>query len=108
MSITFNAATSAYGQAQKLISSAGEQGKLDANPVSGEGGGFAQALQDNLSSIVESGKVADATSMEMINGGGNVVDVVTAIAEAEIAIESMVTIRDRVIKAYEEIMRMPI
>ncbi len=108
MSITFNAATSAYGQAQKLISNAGEQSKLDANPVSGEGGGFAQALQDNLSSIVESGKVADATSMEMINGGGNVVDVVTAIAEAEIAIESMVTIRDRVIKAYEEIMRMPI
>lgn len=108
MNVSFNAATSAYGQAQKLISQAGEQNKLDANPIAGEGSGFAQALQENLNSVVETGKVADMKSMEMLNGGGNVVDVVTAIAEAEIAIESMVTIRDRVIKAYEEIMRMPI
>jgi flagellar hook-basal body complex protein FliE len=33
---------------------------------------------------------------------------VTALSQTEIAIESMVTVRDRVISAYEEIMRMPI
>ncbi len=108
MNISFNAAASAYTQAQKIIDSAGQQNKLGANPIEKEANGFAQALQDNLQAVVETGKVADAKSMEMINGEANVVDVVTAIAEAEIAIESMVTIRDRVIKAYEEIMRMPI
>jgi flagellar hook-basal body complex protein FliE len=37
-----------------------------------------------------------------------VVDVVTAVAESETAIETLVSVRDKVIQAYEEIMRMPI
>jgi flagellar hook-basal body complex protein FliE len=36
------------------------------------------------------------------------VDVVTAVTETEVAIEAMVSVRDKVIQAYEEIMRMPI
>ena len=47
-------------------------------------------------------------AIDMVNGKANVVDMVTALSETEIAIESMVTVRDRVISAYEEIMRMPI
>ena len=46
--------------------------------------------------------------MDMVNGKANVIDVVTALAETEMAMETMVTVRDRVISAYEEIMRMPI
>ncbi len=42
------------------------------------------------------------------NGKANVVDVVTAVAETEVAVETLVAVRDRVIAAYEEIMRMPI
>ena len=37
-----------------------------------------------------------------------VVNVVTAVAESEAAIETLVAVRDRVIAAYEEIMRMPV
>ena len=44
----------------------------------------------------------------MLQGKANVVDVVTAVAETEVALETMVSVRDRVIAAYEEIMRMPI
>jgi flagellar hook-basal body complex protein FliE len=36
------------------------------------------------------------------------VDVVTSVAETEVAINAVVAVRDRVIAAYEEIMRMPI
>jgi flagellar hook-basal body complex protein FliE len=36
------------------------------------------------------------------------VDVVTAVAETETAIDAVVAVRDRVIAAYEEIMKMPI
>jgi len=46
--------------------------------------------------------------MDMVNGKANVVDMVTALSQTEMAIESIVTIRDRVIASYEEIMRMPI
>ena len=44
----------------------------------------------------------------MASGKANVIDVVTAVAETEVAVETMVAVRDRVISAYEEIMRMPI
>jgi len=47
-------------------------------------------------------------SLDLVNGKANVVDVVTAISQTEMAVETMVTVRDRVISAYEEIMRMPI
>ncbi len=46
--------------------------------------------------------------MDVVNGKGDMVDVVTAISQTELAMETMVTVRDRVISAYEEIMRMPI
>jgi flagellar hook-basal body complex protein FliE len=44
----------------------------------------------------------------MVGGKANVVDVVTAVAETEVAVETLVSVRDRVISAYEDIMRMPI
>jgi len=34
--------------------------------------------------------------------------VVTAVTETEVAIEALVSVRDKVIQAYEEIMKMPI
>ncbi len=108
MNVNFNIAASAYGQAQKLISQAGQHVKTNPLSTETEKNGFAKLVEDSLQSVVESGKVADEKSLEMINGEANIVDVVTAVAEAEIAVESMVAIRDRVIKAYEEIMRMPI
>lgn len=46
--------------------------------------------------------------MGLVNGSTDIVDVVTAIAETEVALETVVAVRDRVISAYEEIMRMPI
>ena len=47
-------------------------------------------------------------SLDLVNGKANVVDVVTAISQTELAMQSMVAVRDKVISAYEEIMRMPI
>ena len=41
-------------------------------------------------------------------GKADIVDVVTAISETEMALETLVSVRDKVISAYEEIMRMPI
>ena len=107
MAIPFNAATSAYSNAAKLL---GEGGKTLGAPAagSGQGGDFAKLLADSLQSVVDSGKTSDSKMMNLVNGKGDMVDVVTAVAQTEIAVESMVAVRDRVISAYEEIMRMPI
>ncbi|MGL4323943.1 MAG: flagellar hook-basal body complex protein FliE [Beijerinckiaceae bacterium] len=71
-------------------------------------GAFGDALQNVLKSTLDSAKKGDAASMQAVQGKANLVDVVTAVTESEAAIETLVAVRDRVIAAYEEIMRMPI
>lgn len=108
MATSFNAATAAYSNAARLMNQMAKPGaEAIAAPAQG-GGDFAKMLADQVQGVMEAGKVADAKSMDLVNGKGDVVDVVTAISQTEMAIETMVTVRDRVISAYEEIMRMPI
>jgi len=107
MAMTFNAATAAYGNAARLINQVAKPETPIAGAAQG-GSDFASILADTVQGVVDSGRASDAKAMEMINGKADVVDVVTAISQTEIAIETMVTVRDRVISAYEEIMRMPI
>ena len=104
MSTPFNAATSAYNSAAQLMQNPAQPARV----VQQSGPDFAQILADTVQSTVETGNRADQMSMQMLNGQANIVDVVTAVSETELAIESMVSIRDKVISAYEEIMRMPI
>jgi flagellar hook-basal body complex protein FliE len=80
-----------------------------ARAVGGTGGpNFSELLKGAVNGIVESGQRSDMQTQAMASGRGNVVDVVTAVAETEVAVETMVAVRDRMITAYEEIMRMPI
>jgi flagellar hook-basal body complex protein FliE len=108
MAIPFNAATAAYGNASRLISQAAKPGTDLLAQSKGQGPDFAQMLAQSVQGVVDTGKTSDAMAMDMVNGKADVVDMVTALSQTEIAIESMVTVRDRVISAYEEIMRMPI
>ncbi|MFD2646550.1 flagellar hook-basal body complex protein FliE [Devosia albogilva] len=109
ISTPFNAAAAAYGNAQRLIQQAAKpQTDMTALAAPGAGGDFANMLAQQVQGVVEAGRASDAVAIDMVNGKANVVDMVTALSQTEIAIESMVTIRDRVISAYEEIMRMPI
>ncbi|MCB9994158.1 MAG: flagellar hook-basal body complex protein FliE [Hyphomicrobiaceae bacterium] len=105
MSTPFTAATAAYSNAARLISNGGA-GK--SNPLDGQGGDFASLLAKSVQSVVDTGNRSDQLQMQMLDGKANIVDVVTAVSETELAMDSMVSVRDRVISAYEEIMRMPI
>jgi flagellar hook-basal body complex protein FliE len=98
-------ATSAYKIAQGLANRAGQgqSSPLDANKPD-----FAAMVKDALGDVVQQGRVAEAKQLSYANGKADVVDVVTAVAETEVALETMVSLRDKVIAAYEEIMRMPV
>ena len=78
--------------------------------AAGETGGpsFGSLLKDAIGSVVESGRKSDAQSAAMVAGKSSIVDVVTAVSETEVAVSALVSVRDRMIQAYEEIMRMPI
>jgi flagellar hook-basal body complex protein FliE len=69
---------------------------------------FTSVLKDAIASVNEIGHKSDVQTRAAVNGKSNMVDVVTAVAETEVAIDAVVAVRDKVIAAYEEIMRMPI
>lgn len=69
---------------------------------------FSAMVKEAVGGVVDQGRAAEQKSMAMASGKTDVVDVVTAVAETELALETMVSVRDKVIAAYEEIMRMPI
>ncbi len=73
-----------------------------------QGADFGELVKTAVEGVVDSGKAAETKSVALLQGKADVVDVVTAIAETEVALETMVSVRDRVISAYEQIMRMPI
>ena len=108
MAMPINAATAAYGRASQLISDAARSTSAPTSTGVGAGGDFGAILAETVQGVVDSGKIADSKAMDLVNGKGDVIDVVTAISQTELAMETMVTVRDRVISAYEEIMRMPI
>jgi flagellar hook-basal body complex protein FliE len=65
-------------------------------------------LKDAIGSVAEMGRKSDAQTQAAASGKANSVDVVTAVPETEVAIDAVVAVRDRVIAAYEDIMKMPI
>jgi flagellar hook-basal body complex protein FliE len=72
------------------------------------GPSFATMLKESIGGVVDAGRKSDSQTVAMASGKANVVDVVTAVAETEVAVGTLVSVRDRVIQSYEEIMRMPI
>ncbi len=69
---------------------------------------FASVLKEAIGAVQETGRKSDTQSRALVNGQSNIVDVVTAVSETEVAIDAVVAVRDKVIAAYEDIMRMQI
>lgn len=107
MSTPFNAVAAAYSNASKLITDAAKTSG-GASALPGQTSDFGKILADQVQGVIDAGKTSDKMSLDLLNGKANVVDVVTAISQTQLAMESMVAVRDKVISAYEEIMRMPI
>ncbi|MCA3563914.1 MAG: flagellar hook-basal body complex protein FliE [Methylocystis sp.] len=101
-------AANAYSSIQRLGTGAAMPvSRPDA--ISGaDSGGFASLVQKFVGGTAETAQKAEGQMMQATAGKGDLVDVVTAVTESEAALETLVAVRDRVIAAYEEIMRMPI
>lgn len=97
------AAINAYAQAAKM-GGAGAGESVAAAP----GSSFGDMLSSVLGETSSTGRAAEAKASELMQGKGDLVDVVTAVNAAEMSLETVVAIRDRVIAAYQDIMRMPI
>lgn len=74
----------------------------------GNGTGFGEAMQQAIAGVVDTARTAEAKSMQAIAGTADITEVVTAVSKAELALQTTMAVRDRVVQAYQDIMRMPI
>ncbi len=104
------AAAAAAANAYSTLARLGEQtASLGGNGGAQEGGlNFGSVLKDVMTSVTAAGQKSDVQAQAVAMGKANMVDVVTAVAESETAIQALVSVRDKVIAAYEDILKMPI
>lgn len=101
-------AAGAYANTQSLLGIAARGPATPGAAKPAGGPDFASLVQGAVGGVAEAGRKAETQALAAVNGKADIVDVVTAVAESEAALETLVAVRDRVIAAYEEIMRMPI
>ena len=102
-------AAGAYANVARLADPSAGLGQAAGAAGGGAGGSsFGAMLKDALNSVTEAGQKSDSQTRAMVAGKADMVDVVTAVSETEVAVETMVAVRNKVIEAYQSIMAMPI
>ena len=96
-------AANAYASAARILDSGGAGKGVQAAGMS-----FSDVLKDAVGGVLDAGRKSDAQTVAMASGKANVMDVVTAVAETDVAVSTLVSVRDKVIAAYEDIMKMAI
>ena len=98
----FSQAVNAYSNAAKgqpLGESKGETSSQD---------NFASLVKGAISEAIKIGERGEQMSVNGINDRADITQVVTAVAEAEVTLQTVVAVRDKVLDAYKDIIRMPI
>ncbi|WP_454626454.1 flagellar hook-basal body complex protein FliE [Bradyrhizobium cenepequi] len=96
-------AANAYASLARIMERGGaEKGGETTGPS------FSALVKEAVGSVMDAGRKSDAQTVAMTSGRANVMDVVTAVAETDVAVSTLVSVRDRVIQSYEDIMKMPI
>ena len=85
-----------------------DSGFTQVQPGAGSGTDFGSMLNNSLNSAIGTGEQAEAQATAAISGGGDLTQVVTAVSRAELALQTTVAVRDRVLQAYQDIIKMSI
>ena len=103
MAVDISSAVNAYDKVLRSGTEAGMEPRGKA-----EGGEFGEMLKAATEQVVDKLETADTQSLKAVAGNASLDEVVMAVTEAEMALNTVVSIRDRVIQAYQEVLRMPI
>jgi flagellar hook-basal body complex protein FliE len=103
MAVDFSSAVNAYDKALKTGVAEGMEPRRQ-----GESTEFGDMLKMASEQVVDKLETADAASLKAVAGNASLDEVVMAVTQAEMALNTVVSIRDRVIQAYQEVLRMPI
>ena len=96
-----NNAAGAYQNALKNLGGNNDAKKSGDNS-------FGDMLKNSLEDAIETQKVSEKTTAAAVEGNADMVDVLQAVTEAETTLNTVLAVRDRLVSAYQEIMRIPI
>jgi flagellar hook-basal body complex protein FliE len=100
MDIQASFATQLYDRASRLSSL-----RPDAEQP---GPSFSDTLAQAARDVAETVRRGEAVATQAVSGTGDVQSVVEALTATELALQTAVTVRDRVVEAYQEVLRMPV
>lgn len=103
MTINIAAGAAAYAKAAKQLATPGA-----TTPVKGTGGGFGDMLKSALSDAIDTQKTGEAASLQAATGKADINSVVAAVNNAELTLQTVLAVRDKVVSAYTEIMHMTV
>jgi flagellar hook-basal body complex protein FliE len=99
------AAAAAYRAAAQMSASTASSAITPANVPGGNFSDFLSgAVKDSISTI----RQGEQAATQQVQGKANLVDVVNSVNSAEITLDTVVAVRDKVVAAYQSIMNMPI
>lgn len=103
--MTINAASAAASYARQAGNAlSGGIEPRSADPAKS----FVDLVAEAATGAIEIGRAAETVSVKAIAGQAELNEVVTAVTNAELTLQTVVAVRDRVIQAYQDIIRMPI
>ncbi len=105
MAIEMISGVSAYQRAAATTMQPAVSGGASASDVGADFGGMVQSIVADTAAKLQT---AETASARQVAGQGDLIDVVTAIGAAETALNTVVAVRDRMVGAYNEIMRMQV
>jgi flagellar hook-basal body complex protein FliE len=105
------AATTSLSQALSAYGAAAKRLQSGAGPAGASAGSstFGSLLRTELEATRSGLREGEAKALEALSGRAtNLQQVVEAVTQAELGLQKITAVRDRVISAYQDIMRMPV
>lgn len=108
MAVLPAAASAAYQAMAKLGTSAASTPGISPADLQSTAGSFSNFLSDALKNSMTTMRTGEQMAAKQVAGQADIVDVVNAVNSAEITLDTVVAVRDKVVQAYQSIMNMPI
>ena len=103
MTVNVSQAAAAYARAAADAINPGSA--ADSGPA---GESFGAIVARTLGDSLQATRQSEQISMQAVTGQADLNQIVTAVTNAEVTLQTVISIRDRVIQAYQEVLRMPI
>ena len=103
MTVNLAAGAAAYAKAAQQLSAPG-----GTAAVKGTGNGFGDMLKSALTDAIDTQKTGETASLQAATGKADINSVVAAVNNAELTLQTVLAVRDKVVAAYTEIMHMTV